>query len=491
MKFIYAVILCISFNLVTAQEWEKLASHRFHNDDYVVYKSKNENFTDIAKICIEDYFGGTKHEYPIELRTALGGIHGGFKFFEVLGQKTLMYSHTFHNSTSIVQLFNFNNYDSTPSQELHIDYLDVDRVLFDELPIEKKRFFISTKTHPIYDSTRIEIVTWSKGVTWDITENGNISGTRIGTKRWYMIEDERYAPWLRDFESESILTENVPNTTVYFEGPWSKDPGKEMIEDQDHLLKTYSMAEGGADFEWITIFTAQLSPNKHIRISYLEDEITDCHACPTKVKAQIISEPMGVVLKELELKIGTSWGKASPSFRIHKWNNQQLLSYEHQYGNQGNNSSYIYFFDVNNLTTDPIAEYSFQVSADHSLDWKNLPQTVKDEFISCTPFEIEPETYIHHAMRFYPSYNLNTKGDLVLSYSSSNMGFEPISWEHCREFMNYTLPDRKVVLEGPMSTNPGKFISVVNGRKKQTGFDLEATDGSEDYYEILKGTISN
>jgi len=25
----------------------------------------------------------------------------------------------------------------------------------------------------------------------------------------------------------------------------------------------------------------------------------------------------------------------------------------------------------------------------------------------------------------------------------------------------------------------------------QTGFDLEATDGNEDYYEILKGTISN
>ena len=57
--------------------------------------------------------------------------------------------------------------------------------------------------------------------------------------------------------------------------------------------------------------------------------------------------------------------------------------------------------------------------------------------------------------------------------------------------MKYTLPDRKVVLEGPMSASPGKFISVVNGRKKKTGFDLDATDGSEAYYEILKGTISN
>jgi hypothetical protein len=491
VKFIYAVILCISFNLATAQEWEKIASHRFHNDNYVVYKSQNENFTDIAKICIEDYFGGTIHEFPIELGTDIGGIHGGFKFFEVFGQKTLLYNHTFHNRTSIVQLFNLNSYDSKQSQELHIYYLDVDRLLFDELPIEKKRFFISTKTHPIYDSTRIEIVTWSKGVTWDITANGNISGTRIGTKRWYMIEDERYAPWLRDFESESILTEDVPNSTVYFEGPWSKNPGSKMSEDLDNLLKTYSMVEVGIDFEWITVFTAQLSSNKHIRISYLEDEITDCHACPTRVKAQILSEPAGKIIKELELNIGTSWGKANSSFKLHKWNNQQLLSYEHQYGNQGNNSSYIHFFDIDNITTEPVAKYSFPVSADHSIHWTNLPQAVKDEFISCTPFEIDPETYIHHAIRFYPSYNLNTKGDLVLSYSSSNMGFEPISWEHCREFMNYTLPDRVVILQGPLSMSPGKFISVANGRKKKTGFDLEATDGSEDYYEILKGTISN
>lgn len=491
MKFIYAVILSISFNLATAQEWEKIASHRFHNDNYVVYKSQNENFTDIAKICIEDYFGGTIHEFPIELGTALGRIHGGFKFFEVFGQKTLLYNHIFHNSTSIVQLFNLNSYDSKQSQELHTYYLDVDRLLFDELPMEKKRFFISTKTHPIYDSTRIEIVTWSKGVTWNITANGNISGTRIGTKRWYMIEDERYAPWLRDFESESIVTEDVPNTTIYFEGPWSKNPGNEMMQDQDNLLKTYSMAEASADFEWVTVFTAQLSPEKHIRISYLEDELTDCHACTSRVKAQILSEPEGRITKELELNISTSWGKATSSFRLHKWNNQQLLSYEHQYGNHGNNSSNIYFFDINNLTTAPVAQYSFDVSADHSISWKNLPQTVKDEFISCTPFEIGPETYIHHAIRFYPSYDLNNNGDLVLSYTSSKMGFEPIGGEHCREFMNFTLPDRKVALKGPMSRNPGKFISVVNGIKKKTGFDLEATDGSKYYYEILKGTISN
>jgi hypothetical protein len=57
--------------------------------------------------------------------------------------------------------------------------------------------------------------------------------------------------------------------------------------------------------------------------------------------------------------------------------------------------------------------------------------------------------------------------------------------------MNYTLPDRVVILQGPLSMSPGKFISVANGRKKKTGFDLEATDGSEDYYEILNGTISN
>lgn len=68
------------------------------------------------------------------------------------------------------------------------------------------------------------------------------------------------------------------------------------------------------------------------------------------------------------------------------------------------------------------------------------------------------------------------------------MSFEPLSWEHCREFMKYTLPDREVILEGPLSLSPGKFISVENGPVKQTGFDLEANEGGEYYDEILKGT---
>ena len=485
MKFIYVSLLCLISSNVIALEWEKIASHRYYSDYYVVYKTQNEHNSEIAKLCIENFFGETFYEYPLNVSTAQGTIRGHFEFYDVFGQKTLLYSHTFHDQTAIAQLFNLDDHDSNHSLLVYTSYLDIDRLAFKQLPIEKKLKIVSTEENPVYDSAYIEIVNWSKGVSWNLTENGNLSATQVATKSWHIVSNQSYA-WFRDFEAESILTEDVPNTTVYFEGPWSKDPGQKIIEDKDHLLKTYTIVEEGEDFEWITIYTAQINSNRHIRISYLEDTITDCHACPTKVKAQILSEPAGKVIKELELNVGTAWGKATSSFRLH--NNNQLLSYEFHYGNQGNNSSYLYFFNVENLTSDPIAHYSYRVSVDHGLDWNEIPQTVKNEFISCTPFDIASDAYIHHGSRFYPGFDLNENGDLVLSYSGSVKSFEPISWEHCREYMEYTLPDRIVTLEGPLSDSPGKFISVENAPVKQTGFDLEANEGGEYYDEILKGT---
>ncbi|MDA8581756.1 hypothetical protein N9K95_02750 [Schleiferiaceae bacterium] len=491
MKFIYAAILILFSNQAIALDWKKRASHKFQDEEYVVYVSTNTSSHERAKLCIEDIFGDPLYEIPLKLDTDRGWINGDFKFRTVFGQRTLIYSHTFHNSTSVAQVFNLDHHDSIHSQMVHLSYLNVERLNFKELPYEQKLSIKSTIAYPVYDTTRFEIVNWSEGVTWDITENGNLSATRVGTTRWYMIFDDRYAPWLRNFDKESMLTEKIENSTRFFEGPWSKHPGRAIPTDDNNLLTTFTLLDEGKGNEWVTVFTAQLRKDEFIRISYLKDDKYTCHSCTTNVRAQIISEPNGIIIKDLKLDIGTAWGKVNSSFRLHHWEDERLLSYELQYGNQGNASSHIYFFDINRLKEKPLAYYTFRVSVDGGIDWNNIPQTVKNEFISCTPFQIVPDAYMHHAIRFYPSFQINKRGNLVLTYNNSEISFEPISWEHCREFMKYTLPDRKVVLEGPMSASPGKLISVVNGRKKKTGFDLEATDGSEAYYEILKDTISN
>lgn len=491
MKFVYAAILILFSNQVTAIDWEKRASHKFHDEEYAVYVSKNTSLHEKAKLCIADIFGDQLYEIPLKLDTELGLINGDFQFRTVFGQRTLIYSHSFHNSTSVAQVFNLDHHDSIHTQMVHISYLDVERLNFNELTIEQKLSIKSTKAYPVYDTTRFEIVNWSESVNWDITENGNLSATKEGTTRSYMIFDDRYAPWLRDFDKESMLTEKIGNSTRFFQGPWSKYPGRAIPRDENHLLTTFTLLDEGKQNEWVTVFTAQLRKDEFMRIIYLQDDKYTCHSCTTNVRAQIISEPDGIIIKDLKLDIGTAWGRVNSSFRLHHWEDKLLLSYEFQYGNQGNASSHIYFFDINRLKEKPLAYYTFRVSVDGGIDWINIPQTVKNEFISCTPFQITSDAYVYHAIRFYPSFQINNRGNLILTYKDSEMSFEPLSWEHCREFMKYTLPDREVILEGPLSLSPGKFISVANGRKKKTGFDLEATDGSEDYYEILKGTISN
>ena len=488
MKFIYAAILILLSNQALALDWEKRASHKFQDEDYVVYVSANASSHERAKLCIEDIFGDPLYEIPLELATDRGWIDGDFKFRTVFGQRTLIYSHTIHNSTSVAQVFNLDHHDSIHSQMVHISYLDVERLNFKDLPNEQKLSIKSTKAYPVYDTTRFEIVNWSKGVTWDITENGNLSATRIGTTRWYMIFDDRYAPWLRNFDKESMLTEKIENSTRFFEGPWSKHPGRAIPTDENNLLTTFTHLDEGKGNEWVTVFTAQLKKDEFIRISYLKDEEYTCHACTTNVRAQIISEPSGIIIKDLKLDIGTAWGRVNSSFRLHHWEDELLLSYELQYGNQGNASSHIYFFDINRLKEKPLAYYTFKVSVGRGIDWNNIPQTVKNEFISCTPFQIEPDAYVYHAIRFYPSFQINDSGNLILTYNNSEMSFEPLSWGQCREFMKYSLPDRIVILKGPLSDRHGDFIAVKNGPVKQTGFDLEANEGGEYYNEILEGT---
>lgn len=491
MKFIYAAILILFSIQALALDWEKRASHKFQDEEYVVYVSKNTSLPEKAKLCIEDIFGDPIYEIPLKLDTDQGWINGDFKFRTIFSQRTLIYSHTIHNNTSVAQVFNLDHHDSIHTQMVHISYFDVERLNFKELPNEQKLSIKSTKAYPICDTTRFEIINWSKGVTWDITENGNLSATRVGTTRWYMIFDDRYAPWLRNFDKESMLTEKIENSTRFFEGPWSKNPGRAILSDENNLLTTFALLDDGKGDEWVTVFTAQLSKNDFLRISYLNDDEYTCHSCTTNVRAQIISEPRGIITKELKLDIGTAWGRVNSSFRLHHWEDEQLLSYEFYYGNQGNASSHIYFFDINRLKEKPLAHYTFRVSVDHGIDWNNIPQTVKNEFISCTPFKIESDAYVYHAVRFYPSFQINDRGNLILTYNNSKMSFEPLSWGQCREFMKYSLPDRIVILKGPLTDHHGAFITVRNGPKKRTGFDLEAADGGILYNEILQGATES
>lgn len=144
-----------------------------------------------------------------------------------------------------------------------------------------------------------------------------------------------------------------------------------------------------------------------------------------------------------------------------------MLSYEFNYGNQGNASSHIYFFDINRLKEKPLAYYTLRVSVDGGIDWNNIPQTAKNEFISCTPSQISSDAYVYYAIRFYPSFQINNRGNLILTYNNSEMSFEPLSWGQCREFMKYSLPDRIVTLEGPLTDHHGTFITVRNGPKKE------------------------
>ena len=232
MKFLFAAILILFCNQARAIDWEKRASHKFQDEEYVVYVSKNTSLHEKAKLCIKDIFGHQLYEIPLKLDTELGSVNGDFKFRSVFGQRTLIYSHSFHNSISVAQVFNLDHHDSIHAQMVHISYLDVERLNFEELTIEQKLSIKSTKAYPVYDTTRFEIVNWSERVTWDITENGNLSATRVGTTRWYMIFDDRYAPWLRNFDNESMLKKKLRIPLAIL-----KDPGQNIQERRSQQMR--------------------------------------------------------------------------------------------------------------------------------------------------------------------------------------------------------------------------------------------------------------
>ena len=75
MKFIYAAILILLSNQALALDWEKRASHKFQDEDYVVYVSTNTSSHERAKLCIEDIFGDPLYEIPLNSqRTGAGSM---------------------------------------------------------------------------------------------------------------------------------------------------------------------------------------------------------------------------------------------------------------------------------------------------------------------------------------------------------------------------------------------------------------------------------
>lgn len=115
------------------------------------------------------------------------------------------------------------------------------------------------------------------------------------------------------------------------------------------------------------------------------------------------------------------------------------------------------------------------------MDWSDLPELVKREYTACTPYEIDESEYIYVSSSYKPAFDNSDDGNVILKYTHSTLSFEPLSHNTCREFMTYTLPDRTIVLGGPLQPNSGQTLSVSFGPKYTTGHDLGQDDGLPNY----------
>ena len=225
----------------------------------------------------------------------------------------------------------------------------------------------------------------------------------------------------------------------------------------------------------------------YIRISYLDDTLTNCHMCPVKVRADFFNQTNNEPYKSVPMEISTVWGSLRNTFRLHPYQGGNLLSYEFFDGAQGNYSSRLYFFDLDKFTSKPIACYDYKTSVDRGADFNELPQAVQDELKECAPHEFtDPNPYVHYATWFTPEYHIDDNGDLILSYTENRRSFEPLNYRSCREFLHYTLPNRTVTISGPKNRDSGKILKITYGPKKETGFDLGPKEGGPYFEEILE-----
>ena len=481
------IILCFLFSTVSAvgNEWTLRVEARFGNTSYKVYTRQSEKIHDEAKIVESDILRMKDFEYPIYPNNEALLLNGNFQFHTIMGQVFLGYSFTHHNSVSVFQIFDLSNRQSEKILTVHAGMRRKEYSKATEIPRKILAKLKSTPELPLTDSTLIAIFNESYHIAWSLTANGNIKSEKSGRKNTfyhYDIEkDEIY--------KLPLLVEHLENEVLFFEGPLSLNPGDVITSDDANLPSVYQSIHTSHEGTWHTVYSGQYEIGRYIRISYLEDHLADCHACPVKVKADFFMTAQNNPYKSVHLEVATVWGSLRNTFQIHKHQGCNLLSYEFFNGGQGNYSSRLYFFDLDNFTSKPITHYDYQTAIDRGAYFDEIPQVVQEELKQCAPHKFtEPNPYVHFATWFTPNYEIDENGDLILSYTDNRRSFEPLDYKSCREFLVYTLPDRTVKISGPKKQNSGEILEVNYGPRKETGFDLSSNEGGPFFEEILKQT---
>lgn len=233
--------------------------------------------------------------------------------------------------------------------------------------------------------------------------------------------------------------------------------------------------------DWVCVFAEPTSAYDSLRISYVEKANNNCHACTTEVWAELFKLSTGEKVNTIFLDVPSNWGAVSETFRVHEYEHERLLSYAFHSQAQGNSAALISFFDLQNLSSTPIATYFYHTGSDLGMDWSDVPELVKREYTACTPYEIDESEYIYVSGSYKPEFDISDDGNVILKYTHSTLSFEPLSPKTCRGFMTYTLPDRTIVLGGPLQPNAGENLSVSFGPKYTTGYDLGQEEGLPNY----------
>lgn len=479
------IILCFLFSTISAlgNEWTLRAEARFGNTTYKVYTRQSDNIHEEAKIIESDILRIKDFEYPIYPNNNALLLNGNFQFHTIMGQVFLGYSFTHHNSISVFQIFDLSNRLSDDILTIHTPTKNKEYARPYDIPIKTLAKLRTSPQLPLTDSTTFVILTETYNVRWSITEKGNIQGKKMGRKIGFYHYD-----FEKDVTVETpLLEEYLENDILYFQGPLSINPGDTLAGDHSRLPSLYQSEHSTDEGTWHAVYTAAFQENRYIRVSYLDDTLTNCHSCPVKVQADFFLRDQNKPYKSVPMEIGTVWGSLRNTFRLHHFRGGNLLSYEFFDGAQGNYSSRLYFFDLDKFTPKPIALYDYRTSVDRGADFNELPQAVQDELKECAPHEFtDPNPYVHYATWFTPEYHIDDNGNLILTYTENRRSFEPLDYRSCREFLHYTLPNRTVKIAGPKNRASGKVLKVNYGPKKQTGFDLGPKDGGPYFEEILE-----
>ena len=461
--------ICLLISIVTTgHEWTLKAEARFENTSYKVYTRQSDAGHDEAKVIETDIARNKDFEFPINLNTNAQLLNGTFEFQSFMGKVFLGYNFTHHNSISVYQIFDLSHRLSDDILTLHTSMKTKEYVRPNDIPNKTLAKLRSTPQLPLTDSSTFVMLTESPAVRWSLTENGNIQCKKMGRKiGFYHYDFEK-----DETDETPLLVQYLENEIFYFQGPLSSNAGDTIPANQG---------------TWRAVFTSEFEKGMYIRISYLDDTLTNCHSCPVEVRADFFNQTNNEPYKSVPMEIGTVWGSLRNTFRLHPYQGGNLLSYEFYNGGQGNYSSRLYFFDLDKFTSKPIALYDYKTSVDRGADFNELPQAVQDELKECAPHEFtDPNPYVPYATWFTPKYHIDDNGNLILTYTENRRSFEPLNYKSCREFLHYSLPNRTVQISGPKKSDSGKILKVTYGPKKQTGFDLGPKDGGPYFEEILE-----